>query len=229
MRTALLLLAIVATPVLAAQTVWKWVDERGVTHYSDRPMPGATKMELNVTTSSPESTPPPAPSNTTPREREQPSGPPYREFAIARPASGEHFINTGGVVEVTLQLDPYLQSGHSIALYLDGQLAADAGSELQYSLTEVPRGEHSLVAVITDQDGRRLQETAAVQFLVRQTSIANPPVGPALRPPPRPRPRGASNKLPTQQPSYATLNGGKAQIDPKTNLPVKTKPASKKP
>ena len=48
MRIVLLLCALAATPVLANQPIWKWVDERGVTHYSDRPVPGAT--QVNVTT-----------------------------------------------------------------------------------------------------------------------------------------------------------------------------------
>lgn len=229
MRTALLLLAMVATtPTFAGQTVWKWVDERGVTHYSDRPMPGATKMELNVGSPSPESAPPPSSFNTS-QDREQPSGPPYREFEIWKPANGDTFVNTGGLVEVGLRINPALQPGHSISLYLDGRLVEGPGNALDYSLTEVPRGLHSVVAVITGQNGARVQETGQVQFSVRQNSIANPPVGPALRPPPRPRPGGAANKLPSQQPSYAKLNGARAQIDPKTNLPVKTKPAPKKP
>ena len=51
MRTTLLLLALLAGPALAAQTVWKWVDSNGVTHYADRPVPGATRMELSGGTS----------------------------------------------------------------------------------------------------------------------------------------------------------------------------------
>lgn len=232
MRTALLLLAMVATSAFAGQTVWKWVDERGVTHYSDRPMPGATKMELNV--APPTADPPPtATSGSSSSARDQQdsaSGPPYRNFEIWRPANGDTVVNTGGVVQVNLRIEPTLQPGHNIALYLDGRLVeSEAGNQLEYSLEQVPRGLHSLIAVVNDERGRRVQETAQVQFSVRQNSIANPPVGPALRPPPRPRPRGAVNKLPAKQPSYAALQGSRPAIDPATNLPVKTKPVPTKP
>jgi hypothetical protein len=230
MRTALLLLAMVATSAFAGQTVWKWVDEQGVTHYSDRPMPGATKLELNV--GAPTSDPAEAPSySSNDRQSDQqdvPSGPAYRDFEIWKPSEGDTVVNTGGAVQVNIRIEPTLQPGHSIALYLDGVLVEGVGNALEHSLTEVPRGLHSLVAVVSDQRGRRVQETAQVQFSVRQSSIANPPVGPALRPPPKPRPRGAANKLPSEQPSYAAIQGSRPAIDPATNLPVKTKPAPKK-
>ena len=52
MRTALLLLLALAAPVLSstamATDVWKWVDEKGVTHYSDQPVAGATKIEVRT-------------------------------------------------------------------------------------------------------------------------------------------------------------------------------------
>ncbi|NLG77928.1 MAG: DUF4124 domain-containing protein [Xanthomonadaceae bacterium] len=221
MRTALILLAMLAAPALAgAQTVWKWVDEQGVTHYSDRPMPGATKMELSVgrTGTVPPSAAPPSPtssSRTTPT-----SGPRYSTIAITSPQPDETIVNTGGVVQVSVALEPALRSGHNLQLYLDGTLVEGALNATSYTLTEVPRGEHTLVAVITDQQGERLQSSEPVTFYVRQTSIANPPVGPALRNPPRPRPGRTSNKLPSTQPSYADLNGARtATVDPRTNRP----------
>jgi len=59
---------------------------------------------------------------------------------------------------------------------------------------------------------------------VRQESIAKPPVGPNLRN--QAKPRTSGNRMRSQQPTYQALNGGRAQIDPNTNLPVKMKPAS---
>jgi hypothetical protein len=221
MRTTLLLLAIFATPAFAAQTVWKWVDDNGVTHYSDRAVPGATRMELNVAPVGTE----PVTTTTRPSASQsdaEESGAPYRNFEIWKPAQGETVPNTGGVVEVNIRVDPSLQPGHAMYLYLDGRLVEATGST-EYTLTEVPRGVHTVSAVITNSRGTRVQQTAPVSFTVHQASVANPPVGPALRPPPKPRPtgRGASNKLPRSQPSYAALNGEHARINPLTNQPVK--------
>ena len=38
---------------LAAETVYKWTDESGVVHFSDRPVPSAAAEEMRVTPSSP--------------------------------------------------------------------------------------------------------------------------------------------------------------------------------
>lgn len=226
MRTALILaLAMLAGPAFAAeQTVWKWVDERGVTHYSDRPVPGATRMELNVGSSSSDASPSYG-SVPTPASPAAPVGPPYRNFEILQPTMEETIVNTGGVVEVTILVDPPLRPTHTVHLYLDGRLVeSDAPNALNYSLTEVPRGEHSVVAVVNDRSGKELQRTETIRFFVRQTSIANPPVGPALRSQPKPARPGANNKLPSRQPTYAALNGERPRIDPVTNAPVKPAP-----
>jgi hypothetical protein len=57
----------------------------------------------------------------------------------------------------------------------------------QYDLKQVPRGSHTAKGEIRDDRGTKLQESPSVVFHVRQESIARPPVGPALKPPPKPR------------------------------------------
>lgn len=226
MRTTLLLFALLATPVLASQTVWKWTDENGVTHYSDRSVPGATPMVLGTSnTASPAAT-----SNSSTAAPAQPpanAGPPYADFEVWQPANDEVIINTGGLVTANIRLNPSLQPTHSIFLYLDGRLVEGfAGNTLSFELKEVPRGLHTLLAVVTDTSGQRVQETPMVRFHVRQESVAQPPVGPALRPPPKPmRQGGGSAKLPRSQPTYAALNAVPVPIDPATNKRVVPKPA----
>jgi hypothetical protein len=156
----------------------------------------------------------------------------YHNFEIWRPESDQVITNTGGQVNVEIRIEPTVQSLHQLNLYLDGKLVTGfARNALSYPLTNVPRGSHQVTAVVTDQYGKTVQESAPIVFQVRQESIAQPPVGPSLRPPPpkpQPRPRSASNKLPTQQPSYDALNGSAhAAIDPATNLPVVKKSAPK--
>jgi hypothetical protein len=229
MRTTLFLLAILAGPVFAGQTVWKWVDAEGVTHYADRPVPGATKMELSTGT-----TPSNANSSSAAFPSSQPAsvedaGPVYRNFEIWKPANEETIANTGGQVSVNVRIEPVLQPGHSLSLYLDGRLIEGfPGNTTSYDLVDVPRGGHTVVAIVTDSRGNRIQETPRIAFYVRQESVAQPPTGPALRPPPKPQPR-AGNKVHTSQPTYAALNPAvpSTRIDPATNRPVVTKPTVK--
>jgi hypothetical protein len=231
MRTSLslaltLILASAASLAVAGQTVWKWVDDKGVTHFSDQPVPGATKMELNSSPSRSESTPAPsysAPSQTSSQPAQK--GPAYVRFVVERPQPDEAVINTGGRVAVQLGSSPAIQNGMSIALYLDGALVQDYSSPaMSHELTNVPRGTHTLKAVVSTAQGEPVQETPPITFHVRQESAAQPPVGPSIRNQSKPRPNGASNKMRTSQPTYSALNGAPALIDPRTNLPPVAKP-----
>jgi hypothetical protein len=222
MRILLVLLALLATPTLAA-TVWKWVDANGVTHYSDTPVPGATRMELSTGSSSRNESADYTDysTSTSSADADTPAGPPYSTFEILRPADQETVANTGGQVTIEVHIEPSLQAGHSLYVYLDGRALDGPGNALTYDLTEVARGSHTVVAVVVSSDGsKRIQETSPVTFFVRQQSIAQPPVGPAQRPPPKPQPR-AGNKMLKTQPSYAALNSvPTSTVDRRTNRPA---------
>lgn len=229
MRTALYVLLAVAAPVFAGQTVYKWVDDKGVTHFSDQPMPGATKVEMSSSSNRSTSTPAPTPSSpatSTPEPTKR--GPAYSRFVVASPQQDEAIINTGGKVSVSLAATPALSSDHVVTLFLDGGKVADfPPNSLAYDFSGMPRGTHTVKGVVSTKEGQQLQETPPVTFHVRQESIAKPPTGPNVRPN-RPR-TSAGNKMYTSQPSYSALNGSRAAIDPTTNMPVKTKPASNGP
>jgi hypothetical protein len=228
MRTALLLLLALAAPLLSgsvsAREVWKWIDEKGIPHYSDQPVPGATKIEVSTGSTSQSQRSFDTSSETTPPAAAP--GEAYRTFELAQPQNDQVFINNTGQVDVQVRVDPPLQPEHSLHLYLDGRLIQEYTGSASYTLQNLPRGTHSLVATINDARGTRVRETAAVMFTVRQESIAQPPVGPSMRPPPKPQPR-ASNKVLTTQPTYSALHRTPAAIDPATNLPVVKKPAPK--
>ena len=186
MRTLILLIGLLALPAFASQTVWKWVDEKGVTHFSDQPVPGATKQEISSSNTNAGATPRYTGSSSAASPVD--TGPSYRSFEISTPVNDQNFVNTGGQVKVALRIDPALQPGHQMSLMLDGRpVAGFPRNTSQFDLKEVPRGTHTVQGEIQDSRGTRLQETAPVTFYVRQESMAKPPVSPALRPPVKPR------------------------------------------
>lgn len=185
LRLPLLLIAMLWTSVHAAEGVWTWVDGNGVRHYADRPVPGAVQVDVKT---QPRSEAAAAPAATGPRAAPQPGPPPppYRLIEIWSPAAEETITNTGGVVPVRVRIDPVLRPRHTLAIYLDGQKIEDLDpATLQAELQNVPRGTHSLVAAVFDDAGKPVQQGQQVVFYVRQESVAQPPVGPTLRPPPR--------------------------------------------
>lgn len=187
MRTSILLVGLLALPAFASQTVWKWVDNEGVVHFSDRAVPGATKIEVSSSNTN-AGTSRPAGLGSPPATMPVDTGPSYRNFEIWKPVNDQNFVNTGGQVSVNLRVDPALQPGHQLVLLLDGSpVAGFPRNAAQYDLKEVPRGTHTVNGEIRDGRGTPLQQTPTVTFHVRQESMARPPVGPALRPPPKPR------------------------------------------
>src|ERR1700683_1832119 len=47
MRRLPFLLLLIASATAYSATVYKWVDDNGVTHYSDQPHPGAQKLDIS--------------------------------------------------------------------------------------------------------------------------------------------------------------------------------------
>jgi hypothetical protein len=222
MRTALYVLLALAAPAFAGQTVYKWVDEKGVTHFSDQPVAGAEKVELS-SGSNRAAGPPPVYTPSTPQESQAKAGPAYSRFVIESPQQDQSIVNTGGKVTVQVGTTPALGAGHSVALYLDGAPVSDFNpTATSYEFSNMPRGTHTVKAEVSE-GGRKIQETPPVTFHVRQESAAQPPVGPAMRS--KPPKRSAGNKLATRQPTFAALNGSKAGIDPRTNMPLRAAPA----
>jgi Domain of unknown function (DUF4124)/Penicillin-Binding Protein C-terminus Family len=165
-------------------TLYKWVDAEGVTHYSDRPEPGAQKVKIAPAQTYKGGSPPATAS------RAQPSAPAtsvgYSRLEITNPENGAVLWNTGGRVDVGAALEPELADGHQLWFMVDGktQQAASGGT----ASLEVPRGSHTLVATVTDAAGKELISSAPVSIVVQQTTVAQPPQGPGLPKPPRPTP-----------------------------------------
>lgn len=167
-----------------AEEVWRWVDDNGVVHYSDRPRPGAERVELNPAQTY---TPPPAPVRPARPQSEQPdpaAAPGYTGLRVISPAAGETLWNIGGQLNVQLDVQPGLAPGHTLRVTLDGQRVETPAGATQFTLNEVYRGEHTISASVMDAQGRELVASEPVTFYVQQASLQNP-----NRPPSPNRPR----------------------------------------
>jgi hypothetical protein len=194
MKTRLLALAaIVCVSSVHAQEskreVWIWTDANGVTNISDRPVPGARRTEV-ATFNSPAPEAAPASPSTGAREQTAPAVQ-YRLLEIWEPEQDASFFGADAAVNVRMRVEPDLAPGHRIFLFLDGQRVEGATDSLEHTLTGVPRGAHSLTAVIWDAGSTELFRSQPRVFHVRQPTVNSPAaVGPNLRPrPPTPAPR----------------------------------------
>ena len=157
----------------SAATVYKWVDDNGVTHYSDQPNPKAQKLEI-------------ADAQTYGSRQATLAAPVAAAAAGSAPAAAVPAVcmidsPTGGQV----YLDTYSFSGHVTlahvgagsqpTLLLDGQ---DISSQLQpsgtFTVPQVDRGDHTLTLQVNSAQGGTACQGNTVTFSVRQRSAAGP-------------------------------------------------------
>ena len=151
-----------------AATVYKWVDEKGVVHYSDQPHPDAQKIDVKSAQTF-ESTG--VTSTSSSANSNAPAAGPYRACTIARPENDEVFLNTD-TVSAQVRLNPQLRDGDQLTFSLDGKTVQNGGSTS--ATLKVERGSHSLTAAIEDVDGKTMCTTSPVTFHVRQPSVKAP-------------------------------------------------------
>jgi hypothetical protein len=178
-KLAVILSMLTAVSALAAET-WRWRDAEGVVHYSDRPVPGAERIDVNVSQrSSPEASAPPPATSARP-----PAAQPAVKYRcdILRPANDEVF-NSVNSVTATVALEPGLQDGQRLQVYLNGAVYPQWPAGVQtYTLQELYRGSYTFSARVLDASGNALCTGPAINFHIRQPTLLSP----ARRPTPTP-------------------------------------------
>jgi Domain of unknown function (DUF4124) len=168
--------------VATAGETWKWKDANGVVHYSDRPVPGAERVDIV----------PPKPSSSAPKSTSTPrnavsadSNPPanqaivpYSRCVVTTPDNDEAFnaINTVGAA---LLIEPALQPGHRIEVLLNGSIVKDWPQEASsHTLTGLDRGSYTLSARVLDSFGGAVCSGPSINFYVHLPTVARPRVTP---------------------------------------------------
>lgn len=155
------LIAITVLLVLspAHAEVYRWVDDKGVVHYGDKPpKEGVAPVQLPpLQTYSPAELPIRAaqPATAEPVATARPS------VRVTSPAQDETIRNGGTTVSLTV--DATLAEGQGLVYYLDGVAQNPVPTASTAWLFEnVERGEHQLGAAVVGPDGRELARAAPV-------------------------------------------------------------------
>ena len=166
-RLTPLFLAFLLIPSLGvADTMYKWVDAQGNVHYSDKPAPGATKIDVPKVHTF---TPPPAAAvtdgnnNAGQNQQRQRVATSY-SIGINSPQDQETLWNVTSVT-INVSVSPALHSGDSVTITLDGASKTVNGTSASF---DVARGEHTATASINGA-------SASVTFYVQQASGKKPP------------------------------------------------------
>jgi len=185
MQRILFTLMSFACSLALATTVYKWVDDNGVIHYSDQPHPNAQKLQVQgVQTYSSSSASVRAPAESEPGST---AANPYKGCAIAQPLDQQNLPNAQSVF-IRVAADPVPRGGDRIYITMDGQgLNSGQPTGLSFNVTPIDRGSHSVSAQIRSSDGTILCQTPAVTFYVQQPNLFSPGVSGQPGTSPRPR------------------------------------------
>jgi len=151
-----------------------WTDEEGVIHYSDRPHPGAKRVDLGESKQGARSAASRQATADTTTSTEEPAaedaGPfRYESLEVAAPAAEETLWNIAGELSVSLALSPALQPGHTVRVYFDGVARTVPGTS--FRLQEVYRGVHNLQAEVLDATGQLMIRSVPNRFYVQQSTV----------------------------------------------------------
>jgi hypothetical protein len=99
----------------------------------------------------------------------------YTRMAITEPAVNGTVRNNQGDVPVTIELEPELQPGHTIALTLDGRPVEGAFASTRLQIAGVDRGTHTLRAQVNDETGLVLIASSPALFTLRRRGLLDGP------------------------------------------------------
>lgn len=165
---------LISFPCVGHAEVYKWVDNSGAVHYSDRPHPGAEVMK-NLEIPVYLSPPPRGPVLAKSEPKTKPNSG-YKSVEITSPRHDEGIRSNNGDFVVSVAVAPELDAGlgHRLGMLLDGALVGEPGVSDQFQLANVERGSHTLQAVVFEPGGEPLAQSAPITVHLQRQSTFRP-------------------------------------------------------
>jgi hypothetical protein len=154
---------------VAADDVFRWVDDKGVVHFSDKPpAPDAKPVQLPQLQTFKSGTPPPLPPSTS--TGAAPVAAAGSEVSIVAPAQEETIRDAEGHVSVSVNAQ--LPPGCGLVYYLDGAAQnAAATPSTAFLLNGVERGEHQIAVAMVAVDGHELARSGSVTIFMKPPDV----------------------------------------------------------
>lgn len=166
--TRMLIIALVFASAAVSAQIYRTTDEQGNVVFTDRPPAAqgsdveAVELNRTNTTPPPEERPDLAPAT---RQDKAARAPDYAVSVIA--PTNDTVIPMGpGNFSVAATTSPALAQGESLQLILSGTPWQEPQSRGQWNLTNIRRGEHDIVVLRLDADGKEVAASEPVRILV---------------------------------------------------------------
>ncbi|MCP0914010.1 MULTISPECIES: DUF4124 domain-containing protein [Legionella] len=151
--------------------IYKWTDSNGNVHFSDRPHPGAKKIDLPpVQTYSP-----PPVADETPEAPSTATLAPYTRIAITQPEDQATIRNNQGSIGVLVQVEPALRAGDKLQILFDGAALGQPQTTMAFELQNINRGSHTIAAQVLDAEGNVLITSESITIFMHRPRVGMVP------------------------------------------------------
>ncbi len=144
-------------------TTYRYVDENGVTHFTDIPTKGAeqVKVEPLITT---EISVPSVPKSLGSKKNKKANRGAYDSLAIIEPSDGALIRNNAGTITLKASVQPGLNPEHKIRFFLDGKPVNATPGSLSVTIEKANYGEHTANFIIVDPEGKPVDSSETIKF-----------------------------------------------------------------
>ncbi|MGS2722761.1 DUF4124 domain-containing protein [Porticoccus sp. GXU_MW_L64] len=181
--TYLLATALLFSTPAIAQQLYKIVDKNGKVTFTDK-KPGSDVNYEKITVNTTEPDPQAAQKARTNKQRRQSSqnqsnpkkfrG--YRHVQITHPTNDQSILHDQQRLAVKLALTPGLQPNHKAQLLFDGASFDKPSKNLNFVLTDLERGSHSIKVNIVDASGKTIASSNSVTIHVKRPIVRDGPL-----------------------------------------------------
>jgi len=147
--------------------IYKWVDDKGVVHYTDKPpSKDATPATLPPLQTYKRGTVPDL-KKLAPGSAGQPITSVGPQIQVVTPSKEETFRGGERTVPVAVMVTPAMDPAYKLLYLLDGKAAGPATPDTSFALTEVDRGMHQVTVAVVDETGQELSRSEPVTFYMK--------------------------------------------------------------
>ena len=162
-------LILLASSSLYAE-IYKWTDDNGTVHFSDKSAPGAIKFDLNESkvVSSPKVSLENTSIDTSKVLKKKIE---YKQIYFIEPKANETIRDAEGCFSVKIGLEPYLKNGDEIQLLVDGSPYEQIISSNNFTIKGLARGLHTLIARVINNKGVVVKSSHTIQVYMMPPKI----------------------------------------------------------
>ncbi|WP_133130579.1 DUF4124 domain-containing protein [Legionella yabuuchiae] len=172
MKKIVLLAVLVLLSLPMQAQIYKWTDSSGTVHFTDKPRPGAEKVDLPAvqTFSSP-----PIEQASTPEPPQLGDEVKNYKIEIVEPQNQATIRNNQGYISVMLQVTPELKEDDKVQILFDGSPLGEPQANTVFALQDVNRGSHSIAAQLVGADGKVIKTSETITVFMHRPRVGMVP------------------------------------------------------